>query len=250
MISSRDIVVSSRLSVGSREQEGLWNFMVTMFKIYVIGLWLGSFAPQVEQRPEVYLCPFAEPLVSPQVEQVFGLIQVAVLHLCPVALPSVAPHSQVFGLVHVAAANLWECSGFVGSVGLSVGEVAGSVGVVGKVVGSVVGGFVALDSSVGAFALSVVALGRQTNATITIPITSKVFHFAVKTFEIVLCHFSIGKTSNAAAKKIKLLTEGRKGRHRIINNTVITQRKMAFKVSDNLFITIRLLYYCFFLQMR
>lgn len=91
----------------------------------------------------------AASLVIPQTVHVLGFEQDASCQLCPLALPSVAPQEQVFGVVHVAALKLCVCGGSVGgsvdgAVGSAVGEVLGSAA--GSVVGCVDG---APDVSIG-----------------------------------------------------------------------------------------------------
>ena len=65
---------------------------------------------------------------------ILGTEQVGSCQLCPLALPSVAPQEQVFGVVQVAVLKLCMCGGSVG-------------GEEGSVVGCVVG---APDVSIGA----------------------------------------------------------------------------------------------------
>ena len=110
--------------------------------------------PQVVQFPFEKLWPALEPLVSPQVVQVLGDVQVASCHAWPFALPSVAPQEQVLGVEQVAALKLWVCAGCVSGGVVAVvsgGSVAG--GVVAVVAGGVVTGGV-----VGAVVASVVVL--------------------------------------------------------------------------------------------
>ena len=70
------------------------------------------------------------PLVSPQLEQVFGVVHVALIQAWPFGLPSVAPQEHVWGETQVAGLNLCVWAGCVS--GGVVEVVAG---------GSVEGGF-------------------------------------------------------------------------------------------------------------
>lgn len=80
----------------------------------------------------------AVPLVIPHMVHILGPEQVAFCQRCPLALPSVAPQEQVFGVVQVAALKLWMCGVSVGdSVDGAVGSVAGEV--LGSADGSIVG---------------------------------------------------------------------------------------------------------------
>ena len=52
------------------------------------------------------LCPAGFPVVVLHTVQVLDSVQVAFFQLCPFALPSVSPHTQVLGSVQVASEKL------------------------------------------------------------------------------------------------------------------------------------------------
>ena len=68
----------------------------------------GSSFPHIVHFPLTKLWGADEPVVSPQEEQVFGVVQLASIQECSKALPSVMPHSVHFlADVHVASSQLW-----------------------------------------------------------------------------------------------------------------------------------------------
>ena len=154
--------------------------------------------------------------------QVFGAVQVALLHLCSATEPFVSPQEQVAGTVQVAIEKLWVCTGSVlggvvgvvtGTTGVSVTWVVVDSGSVSTGVMPVVATFstvvaVFWVTSVGTAS---VASGIESLGIATIPMKasktiSAVFIGVLRYFLTAFCHLVTGSRRIAAIRKRKIKT--------------------------------------------